>query len=65
MKTKQQFFYEFYSMAVREIEEYRLSSSVAEWLEVEYERHVKWHKENDERVYRESLTLEQLYRLDH
>ena len=52
-------------MAVREIEEYKLSSSVAEWLEVEYSNHVKWHRENDERVYRESLTLDQLYRLDH
>lgn len=65
MSEKIQFFSKFYSMALRNIEMYRSSRSVAEELEYLYEENVKWHKENDERVYRESLTLEQLYRLDY
>lgn len=62
MYSKAEFFYKFYSMAVSEIEEYKLSSSVAEWLEISFERYVAWHKANDLRVYRESLTLEQMAR---
>ena len=33
------------------------------WFNVRYDEYVKWHKENDKRVYLESLTLEQLSRL--
>ena len=55
--SKIEFFTRFYSMAVRDKETYKLRSSVAEILEGMYERNVEWHKENDERVYRESLTL--------
>lgn len=63
--NKIQFFSNFYSLALSEKETYGLRSSVAEILEGMYEQNVKWHKENDDRVYRESLTLEQLYRLNH
>lgn len=65
MYSKADFFYHFYSMALSDKEIYNLKSSVAEILEGMYEQCVKWHKKNDERLYRESLTLEQLYRLDH
>lgn len=65
MTEKIEFFYKFYSMAVRDIETYGLRSSVVEYLERMWQDTKKWHEENDERVYRESLTLEQLYRLDH
>lgn len=63
MYSKAEFFYKFYSMAVGEIEWLSLDCSVAEWLEYAYERNVQWHKENDQRVYFESLTLEQQARL--
>lgn len=65
MTTKIEFFYKFYSLAMREIETYRYKSSVAEVLENMWAISKEWHEKNDERVYRESLTLEQLYRLDH
>lgn len=65
MITKIEFFYNFYSHAMREIETYGFRSSVVEVLENMWETNKDWHKKNDERVYRESLTLEQLYRLEH
>lgn len=52
-------------MAVREIEEYKLSSSVAEWLEYEWIKHVDWYKNEYPKKFLESLTLEQLYRFNH
>ena len=64
-ETKIEFFYKYYSMAMHDIEMYKSRRSVAEELEWRWEQSVEWHKNNDERVYRESLTLEQLYRLDH
>lgn len=63
MSNKIQFFSKFYSFAMKDIERYGLRSSVAEVLENMWIQSVQWHKENDERVYRESLTLDQLARL--
>ena len=65
MTKKIEFFYKFYSMAVRDIETYGLRSSVVEYLERMWQDSERWHEENYERVFRESLTLEQLYILDH
>lgn len=63
--TKTEFFKNFRHMAEEQKEICRMSKSVEEILEQMWEDNQKWHKENDERVFRESLTLEQLYRLDH
>lgn len=63
MNSKIQFFSQFYSLAKSEIETYGYKCSIAELLEDMYESNVQWHKENDERVYRESLSLEQLARM--
>lgn len=35
------------------------------WFEHQWQEHLRWYKEEYPKKYRESLTLEQLYRLDH
>lgn len=62
MNNKIQFFSKFYSSAMADIERYGLCSSVAEVLENMWIQSVQWHEKNDDRVYRESLTLDQLAR---
>lgn len=65
MYSKAEFFYKFYSMAVSEIEKYKLSSSVAEYLEFEWIKYLDWYKNEYPKKFLESLTLEQLYRFNH
>lgn len=62
---KTAFFANFRRMAEEQKEICRMTKSVEDILEQMWEDNQKWHRENDARVYRESLTLEQLYRLDH
>ena len=35
------------------------------WFEYHWQEHLRWYKDEYPKKYRESLTLEQLYRLDH
>lgn len=66
MYNKQQFIEHFHDLALNEMAEIMPKNEKAfleNWFNVRYDEYVKWHKENDKRVYLESLTLEQLSRL--
>lgn len=67
---KAAFYFEKYSFCKREVEECKFGKPVTEeevlkCLEFRWEQTVKWYREKYEQAFRESLTLEQLYILDH
>ena len=68
IKSKEEFIKRFQSMAEEQADIIRPKDREAwleKWFEREWQNHVKWYREQYPQKYRESLTLEQLYRLDH
>ena len=66
--NKQEFIAKFHDMAEREADEIRprnRQAFIEGWFESEWERYQRWYREEYPKAFRESLTLEQLYRLDH
>lgn len=68
IKSKEEFINQFRRMAEEEADIIRPKNREAyieNWFEYHWQEHIKWHQEHDEEAFRASLTLEQLYRLDH
>lgn len=66
--NKQKFIEHFRELAERDADLYRpkdREAYLANWLDRQWEAYVLWYKEKYPKAYRDSLTLEQLYRLDH
>lgn len=64
-QEKEKFFKRFRYQAEEHKEICRSKRTVEEILESMWQENLEWHRKNDERNYRDSLTLEQLYRLEH
>lgn len=66
--SKQEFIAKFQNLAEREADEIRPKNREAfieRWFESEWEKYQQWYRDNYSQMIRDSLTLEQLYRLDH
>ena len=68
IKSKEEFINRFQRMAEEQADIIRpkdRESWLKNWFEREWQDYVKWYKEEYPKKYEESLTLEQLYRLNH
>ena len=68
IKSKEEFIKQFARMAEEEADVIcpkNREAWIANWFETKWQEHVKWYKEQYPKKYEESLTLEQLYRLNH
>ena len=68
IKSKEEFIHRFQRMAEEQADIIRpkdRESWLKNWFEREWQDYVKWYKEEYPKKYEESLTLEQLYRLNH